>query len=81
MAGDYKVVSLNPHCPSITKADHGSFPSYAAAAGVARILRRMNPIKTVLIEIPKLIKSDKIEFGVVKNNPDAYDFESEPFHW
>lgn len=76
MAGAYKVVSLIPDCASITKIDHGDFGSYAAAASVARIVRKIWPSRTSLVQIPK-VKSDKIEFAA----PDVYDFESEPFHW
>lgn len=53
MAGSYKVVSLDARTPSISKVDHGDFRSYAAAAGVARIIRRIWPNRTSLVILPK----------------------------
>lgn len=61
MAGEYKVVSLDPRTPSISKVDHGDFGSYAAAAGVARIVRKIWPARTSLVQIPT-VKAEVVEF-------------------
>lgn len=53
MAGIYKVISVEPNLgASGVKFDHGDFRTYAAAASVARIVKKAFPGRTSLVLLP-----------------------------
>lgn len=56
MAGIYKVISVD----AFGRYDHGDFPSYVSAAGVARIAQKVFPGRISLVLIPGVKREFKL---------------------